>query len=199
MRILPDPGWRRTVSLSKLFSNVPLLTQERMSPFFGCCSLIYCRCFCRRRRTVPLPGGQRPAPQRLVIHHQPRLGPMFGHQRRTEVRMAFVLIPPPTLAPATPAACAGDWAGPATEAPIPRRPRPDNVARPAWSAGGSSPASPRLAPVSVPGGFTPAIIVNRSRSFRLIFNVSMLWPELLPQPRPKGDILIEFRRAHLNF
>ena len=26
-----------------------------MSPFFGCCSLIYCRCFCRRRRTVHFP------------------------------------------------------------------------------------------------------------------------------------------------
>jgi len=50
--------------------------------------------------------------------------------------------------------------------------------------------------VSVPGGFTPAIIVNRSRSFRLIFNVFMLWPELLPQPRLKGDILIEFRQEN---
>jgi len=47
----------------------------------------------------PLPGGQQPAPQRLVIHHQPRRGPMFGHQRRTEVRMAFVLIPPQHLRP----------------------------------------------------------------------------------------------------
>lgn len=33
-----------------------------------------------------------PAPQRLVIHHQLGLGQLLGHQRRTEVRVAFLPI-----------------------------------------------------------------------------------------------------------
>jgi hypothetical protein len=40
------------------------------------------------------------------------------------------------------------------------------------------------------------MIVIRSRSFRLIVNVSMVWPGLLPHPGQKGDILIELAWGH---
>jgi homoserine dehydrogenase len=42
------------------------------------------------------------------------------------------------------------------------------------------------------------MILSRSRSFRLIVNVSIFWPELLPQPHPKGHIFIELQRAHFH-
>src|ERR1035441_1823340 len=42
---------------------------------------------------------------------------------------------------------------------------------------------------------TPAITVIRSRSFRLMVNVSMLWPGCYRVPA-HGDILIELPRGH---
>jgi hypothetical protein len=42
------------------------------------------------------------------------------------------------------------------------------------------------------------MIVSRSRSFRFIVNVSIMGANLLPQPRPKGDISIELQRGHFH-
>jgi len=102
----------------------------------------------------------------------------------------------PMPASATPAACAARWAGPAADAPVPRPRRPDTVARCACSGGSTPPISSDACTSVSSCSLTPARIVNRSRSFRLIFNVSMLWPGWLPQPRPKGDISIELSWGH---